>query len=136
MMVDSLSIYLGKLIGLAWLIVGIALFSKPQDFQGTVKDVAKSNAIMTLISFIPLVVGLAIVIAHNIWVEHWIVLITIIGWLTLICGIIRLFFHKEIMKKMAKAATNRKIFVWIGIIMFIVGAYLAGKGFFGHRFFF
>jgi hypothetical protein len=135
-MIDPLSIYLGKLIGLAFLIFGIALFSKPQDFQSTAKDVARNNAIMTLISFIPLVIGLAIVIGHNVWVEHWIVLITILGWLILFCGILRLFFHKEIMKRLAKMANNKKIFVWTGIVMFIIGAYLAGKSFFGHRFFF
>lgn len=135
-MIDPLSIYLGKLIGLAFLIVGISLFSKPQDYQNTCKDVAKSNAIMTLISFIPLVIGLAIVIGHNIWIEHWIVLVTIIGWLILIAGVLRLFFHKEIMKRIAKIANNKKYFVWTGIIMFLVGAYLAGKAFFGHKFFF
>jgi len=135
-MIDSLSIYLAKLIGLVFMIFGIALFSKPQDFQNTLKDVAKSNAIMTLISIIPLTLGLAIVICHNIWIQHWIVLITIIGWLILIVGILRIFFHKEIMKKCAKMANNRLYFVWLGIFMFIIGGYLSGKGFFGEKFFF
>ncbi|MBN2478693.1 MAG: hypothetical protein JXA94_00530 [Parachlamydiales bacterium] len=133
-MIDPLSLYLSKLIGLAFIIIGIALFAKPHDFQNTVKDVAKSNAIMTLISVCPLVVGLAIVIGHNIWVSHWIVLITIIGWLILVCGVIRLFFHKEIMEKMAKIATKKHYFVWVGIALFLVGCYLAGKGFFAEKF--
>ncbi len=135
-MIDPLSIYLAKLIGLAFMIIGIALFSKPQDFQSTVKDVAKSNAMMTLISIMPLVIGLAIVISHNIWIQHWIVVVTIIGWLILFCGVLRIFFHKEIMNRFAKIANNRQYFIWIGIIMFVIGGYLAGKGFFGNKFLF
>jgi len=133
---DPLSIFLGKLIGLAWLIVGIALVTRPQSFQDTVKDVAKSNAIMTLISFIPLVIGLAIVIGHNVWIKHWTVLITIIGWLVLICGLMRLFFHKEIMKYMAKTATNRSFFIFWGVILILVGGFLTAKSFFGQAFFY
>ncbi len=135
-MIDPLSIFLAKLIGLAMLIIGIAIFAKPQDFQNTVKDVSKSNAIMTLISIMPLVVGLAIIISHNIWVNHWIVIITFLGWLITAIGVIRLFFHKDLMKCMAKCCMNKKPFVITGIIMFVVGAYLAGKGFFGNKFFF
>ena len=133
---EPISIYLAKLIGLAWLIIGIALVTRPQSFQNTVKDVAKSNAIMTLISFIPLVIGLAIVIGHNVWVKNWIVLVTIIGWLTLLCGIMRLFFHKECMKYMAKTATNRSFFVFWGVILIIVGGFLTAKSFFGQQFFY
>lgn len=128
-MVDDLSIYLAKLIGLSYAFIGIALFFKPHDFQNTIKIIAKSNGIMSLISIIPLIVGLAIIIGHNIWVMHWVVLITIIGWLIFLKGILRLFFYKEVMKRWEKLAVNKKFFVWLGIVLFIVGLYLAAKGF-------
>ena len=133
---SALSIYLAKLIGLAWVVVGIALIAKPQDFQHTIKDVAKSNAIMTFISIFPLVLGLAIIIGHNVWIKDWVVLITIIGWLFFFCGILRLFFHKEIMKHMAKMAGNKSFFVFWGIFMLIVGGFLVAKSFFGQAFFY
>jgi hypothetical protein len=131
---DPLSFYLAKLIGLTLLILGIALVTRTQSFQNTVKDVAKSNALMTLISILPLVVGLAIVISHNIWIKHWTVLITIIGWLILLCGLARLFFHKELMKYMAKTAVNRSFFIFWGIIFIIFGGFLVAKSFFGTTF--
>jgi len=131
----TLSIFLAKLIGLTFLIFGISLISKPKDYQDTVKDISKSNAIMTLISVIPLITGIAIVISHNIWVKNWIVVITVIGWLIFFAGIVRLFFHKAIMKMLAKKALNKKFFIWIGIILFIVGGFLSIKGFYTERFF-
>ena len=135
-MIDPLSIFLAKLLGLALLIIGIAVFSKPQIFQDTIRDVAKSNAVMTLMSVIPLIAGLAIVLSHNIWKQHWIVVITILGWWILLVGILRLFFRKELMQRCTKFAGNKRAVIWIGVIMFAVGAYLAGKAFFGPRFFF
>lgn len=135
-MIDTLSIYLAKLLGLSFLIIGIALLFKTKDFQNTAKDVAKSNAFMTLISIIPLVIGLSIIIGHNIWEKNWTIIVTIVGWLIFIAGIIRLFFHKHIMKTCAKISKNKKAFVWAGIILIIIGLYLAGKGFFEETFLF
>ncbi|EKE21446.1 MAG: putative membrane protein [uncultured bacterium] len=129
-MIDYLSIYLAKLIGLSFIFIGAALFFKPHDFQNTIKGIAKSNAIMTLVTIIPLVVGIALITSHNVWVANWSVIITIIGWLIFINGIARLFFHKKIMKYCVKAANNKKYFIAWGIILFIIGLYLAGKGFF------
>lgn len=135
-MIDSLSIYLAKLLGLAFIIIGIALFSKPQDYQSTMRDISKSNAMMTFVSVIPLIIGLALVLRHNIWILHWVVVITIISWLILFAGIIRIFFHKQMMHKFSKIANKRRFFIWFGIFMFVVGIYLAGKGFFENKFFF
>lgn len=134
-MIDSFSIYLAKLFGLAFMFIGSALFLKPQEYQNTLRDIAKSNAIMTLISIIPLILGLSLVLAHNIWMLHWVVLITIISWCIFICGIIRLFFHKQLMNRFMKIANKRKFFIIWGIVLFVVGAYLTLKGFFGNRFF-
>ena len=136
MRVDALSFYLAKLLGVVLVIIGIALFSKTKHFQDTVKEVSKSDAFMTLISFLPLVAGTAIIISHNIWVKHWIVLITIIGWFIFLTGVIRLFFYKECMTYMAKMANQKNPFVYSGIFLFLVGAYLCGKSFFMHKFFF
>ena len=135
-MIDSLSIFLAKFLGLSLLIIGIALFSKYKDFQDTVKDVSKNDAIMTIVSIMPLISGLALVISHNVWEMKWIVVITIISWLILITGFVRLFFHKEMMKKMAKMSGNKNYFIYSGIVLFLVGLYLCGKGFFLEKFIF
>jgi uncharacterized membrane protein len=134
-MISPLTYFLAKLFGLVFIFVGAALFSKPDDYQATAKDVAKNNAIMTLISILPLVAGVSLIISHNIWIKNWPVIITVLGWVIFLCGIIRLFFHKHIMKYMGKQSTNKSFFVSVGILLFIFGAYLASKGFFGNKFF-
>ncbi len=130
----ELSIFLAKLIGLALLIIGIAILGKTKNFQDSVRDCSKNHAIMTLISFMPLIAGLAIVISHNSWDKDWTIVVTLVGWLILLIGVIRLFFHKDIMMKMAILAKNKNMFITIGIVLIIIGGYLAGKGFYGSKF--
>ena len=118
-MISPLNYFLAKFFGLVFIFVGAALFFKPQDYQANAKDIAKSNAIMTLISILPIVAGVSLIISHNIWVKNWPVIITVLGWVIFFCGIIRLFFHKHIMMYMGKQANNKSFFVSVGILLFI-----------------
>ena len=49
-----------------------------------------SPALMFLSGVITLPAGLAIVLTHNVWTADWRVLITILGWLAVIGGAIRI----------------------------------------------
>src|SRR6266853_523173 len=42
--------------------------------------------------------GLAIVLTHNVWVANWPVLITIVGWLAMVTGAVRLLAPQEAIK--------------------------------------
>jgi len=57
----------------------------------------KSFVIST--GYISLLLGLATVVLHNVWVWDWKVAITILGWSTLIKGILKIgfpeFIHKQ-----------------------------------------
>ena len=127
----SLTFYLAKLIGFSFALIGLSLIVRTENFQKTTKQISTNDAIMTLISIMPLVLGLAIVIGHNLWMTEWPVVITIIGWIILVCGVFRLFFHKALMKTMATYSTSKSLFQIIGIILLIVGLYLAYMGILG-----
>lgn len=135
-MTTGLSFYLARLIGLFLAFVGVALITRPQEFQQSVKDAAKDNAILLLISIIPLIVGIAIISCHNIWTNRWPLIITLFGWVIFIVGFIRLYFRAHFTKQMVLFANKKKHFVWTGVFFLIFGAYLIGKGFFGDCCFF
>jgi hypothetical protein len=128
---DTLTIYLAKLLGLYFFIVGLAVLFKTENFQKSIREIGGSDAIMTLISIMPLAVGLSIVLGHNVWLMHWSVLITIIGWIMLIAGVMRLFFHKKVMQMMLKKAEQKYFLMTMGVILTIVGAVLTYLGFVG-----
>jgi hypothetical protein len=129
MIYNDLSLYLAKLIGLTIFILGTAMVVNKSNFQKTAQEMSHSHAFVTLIAFIPLVIGLAMILAHNVWVMDWPVIITLFGWLIFLCGIIRLFFHNYIMKLLVKISRTGKKFLYGGIIMIFLGAILAYIGF-------
>ena len=75
------------------------------------------------------IAGLSIVRKHNIWVRSWQTLITIIGWLGLVLGILRMFFPQLYISKFRNensAFAVEIILIFIGIIL-TLKAYLPTK---------
>jgi len=94
----SNSIFLARLIGPVLLVVGIAVFAHQRDFHDIAAEFLTSRALMFLSGFVLLPAGLAIMLAHNVWTADWRVLITILGWLTAIGGVLRLLAPQVVLR--------------------------------------
>lgn len=77
-----------------------------------------------LSGYIALIIGLVTVILHNVWVADWRVVITILGWVTLIKGVVRIGFP-ETTKKLVPTFRDKPFLsqVWLVIAIFL-GAWL------------
>jgi hypothetical protein len=84
------SIFLAKLMGPVFLAIGVALIVNRAAFGAMTQEFLDSYALIFLTGLITLPAGLAIVLTHNVWTADWRVLITILGWLLLIGGAVRL----------------------------------------------
>ena len=82
------SLFLAKVIGLSCFIFGISLLLAKTAYQAAAKDYINHSGLQLLGGTISLILGVLIIVSHNIWQFDWRVLITIIGWLILIKGII------------------------------------------------
>jgi len=125
----DISIFLAKLMGFYLLIVGVAYFLKRPFLREVLQDFYNSPGLVLITSIINLILGLLIVLSHNIWEFNWKTIITIIGYLTLLKGICHLFFP-EWAKKMAKKIIEKDIFVYSGVISVVLGIYLLYHGYF------
>lgn len=124
----DISIFLAKVLGLYLLIMAIAMLVNGQRFRNMVNEVS-GNALIFFSGIMALIIGILIVVSHNIWVTDWRVIITIIGWLALIKGIVRLLFPEFVMKKVRVFVENNTAYYIITIILLIVGIYLVYAGF-------
>ena len=84
------SIFLARLMGPVFLLVGIALLANAAVYRAMVSEFLASHALIFLSGMITLPAGLAIVLTHNVWTADWRILITILGWLLVIGGAVRL----------------------------------------------
>jgi hypothetical protein len=120
-----LTIYLGKLLGLFTLITSFWLLTERQTAVSTIPALLGDRPAMVIFAIIALAGGLAIVLAHNIWSGGVLpILVTLIGWVMVIRGVLFLFLTPETTLHILAAMQFEQFFyVYLGI-PFVLGIYL------------
>lgn len=121
----ELSLLIAKEIAIIYIVAGLAIIIGQLNFQNIAEDLAKSPSLTLVTGLIGLIVGVILVMYHNIWVWQWTVLITIVSWLFLLGGII-LIIYPKILLTMGKFYKNSPL--W-GILMICFGLLF---GYFGY----
>ena len=86
----SNSIFLAKLIGPLALALGFGVLFNREAVRAVLDEFIRNRAILFLAGLITFPAGLAIVLTHNVWVADWPVIVTIVGWLTMFSGAMRI----------------------------------------------
>jgi hypothetical protein len=115
----EITIYLAKFWGSLFIILG--LLSIGAKLLERIIEYTEDKTITISTGYITFLLGLMTVTLHNIWVADWRVAITILGWATLIKGIMKIGFPEHINKK-AQMFKNQPV-LW-GFIIFLLGAWL------------
>ena len=123
----ELSLFLAKVLGLYLLIVCVALLVKRKMWLSMVEKLADSIPLMVVSGAFTLILGLALVVSHNVWTTDWRVIVTLLGWATIVKGMLRLFFPEKI-KPLAMKLAGNWLVIWV-LLFFLVGAYLIYIGF-------
>ena len=123
----ALSNYLAELWGISIVAVSLALLIKPKYLKRLFTEI-ENQATMLFWGIVSLVIGLAMILAHNIWAQNWQVAITILGWASLIKGLAVLFLP-ELTKKYAKKMENQQWLPIALVIMLFAGLVITYLGF-------
>jgi|ERR1700681_2434058 hypothetical protein len=123
------SIFLAKLIGPLLFFIGVSLLVNHEGFRLMADQLLRNFALIYISGTITLVAGLAIVNLHNLWVRDWRVAITILGWLTVIGGIVRIVVPQHAATLGAAELTQPALLITVGIVAGLVGAWLSYIGY-------
>lgn len=121
------SIFLAKLFGVYFLIVGVLWVFRKDLFTEIVHELVASKALLAVSGFISLSIGLAIAIGHPVYTFDWRGLITLLGYLAIAKGIVRVGFPDVSKRVIPKLVKN--YFHIMLIIVFLLGLYLTSHGF-------
>ena len=116
-------------MGPVLVVASMALFLRPQLPSDFLRAAKESRAILFVTGIIALAVGLAIVLVHNVWDGTWRTTITVIGWIIIIKGCVRLLAPEWTLKTAQKGVTNKALVRVVTGTLFIVGLCLAYHGF-------
>jgi hypothetical protein len=123
------SIFLARLLGPLLLAVGASILINPKPFQTMAGEVVRSITLVYLFGLFDFAAGLAIVLTHNVWAANWRVLITLIGWLTLIRGAVRILAPEAIMGFAAKVLRKKQMMPVAAAVTGVLGLVLCYFGY-------
>jgi len=132
------STLLAKLIGPPFLAVGLGLLLNQKTYWDMIDEVIRhpspiGNLLIYLSGLLSMVAGLAMVNVHPSWTRDWRVVITILGWLCVIGGVLRIVFPSfvgSIGASMLTSTSNSWI-IGEGVVFLALGAWLSFMGYGG-----
>lgn len=119
-----ITIFLANVLGWYLVIVSVLLLARRDLVINAMREMMRQRSVMLLVGIITLIIGLLMVVSHNIWVVGWPVIITIFAWLTLIGGLIRLFCPESVFKIWNKVVDRSEKMIACGVISLIIGLFL------------
>ncbi len=91
---------------------------------------AFNDPALIFVSGFPLfVAGLAIVRAHNRCEEGWPVVVTVVGWLSLLGGLTRILFSTRLAPIAVAAVHTTGVLPGVATVLLVAGAFLSFKGY-------
>ena len=111
------------------LAASISLFINGERQLEMAREFLESPPLIYLSGILVMAAGLAIVLYHNVWVLDWRVIITVLGWLAVIGGTMRIIFFRTV-EKLGEAMLDKSWALTLaGLVWLVVGAVLC---FFGY----
>lgn len=124
------SLFFAKLYGLCLVIVGLGLMFNLKTYQKMIADFFKNAALVYLGGILALLIGLIVVINHNLWVADWRAVITVLGWAGFIKGVWLIVFPRTIAAFTEVYQRKTGLLVAHAVLVLALGLFLAFKGYF------
>ena len=115
--------------GPLFMAVAAALLVNRHTVAGLVTGVLNRPEFIFFSGILTLLAGLAIVRTHNIWSAEWTVLVTVIGWLCVIGGIIRIIWPERVSSLREGMMRGENAVTAWALVTLLLGAFLTAKGY-------
>jgi hypothetical protein len=126
----EVSLFLAKVLAIYFIILSIAFLCRPVRTKVIIVAWKDNPPLLLLSGVLALLVGSLMVVAHNVWEMHWPVVITIVAWLSLIKGVLILFFPQCYQDALTKFLACKVSYHVNMIIVLLLGIFLAYHGFY------
>ena len=122
-------IFIAKVLGLYLIVMGAVVITKKRAVMPAVMDIAKNRALTLVLGALELIAGLAIVVAYQEVSVSPVGLISLIGYMMVVEGIVYLALPARRMQKLIRSFGNKQWYMAGAVISVLAGVYLAGFGF-------
>jgi hypothetical protein len=123
------AVFIARLVGPLFVAIGLGILLNRMFYADAVAEGVRSPVLIYLSGVASLLAGLAILNLHRAWSANWRVIVTILGWVLLISGIIRIalpWVTASIATTLYSAPAAMAV---VAVIVLVVGGYLSFEGY-------
>jgi hypothetical protein len=123
------SLFLARLLGPLFIVIAVGMLANQGLYHAMIGEFLESDALIYLSGLLSLVAGLAIVNVHNCWAVDWRLIITILGWLMVIGGVIRIVLPRVVVGIGMTIYGPPAAIIVVAVVALVLGAFLSWKGY-------
>jgi hypothetical protein len=120
---------IASLMGPTLVAIAAAVLLNLGSSRELVEQISRDPGVIFLSGILLFVAGLVIVRAHNIWAGGWPVLVTVLGWLAILSGLVRMLFPIRLAAIAVAVAQRPGEIIAGALVLLVVGAFLSFKGY-------
>ena len=123
------TLFLAQIMGVYFLVAGAGVLMNPERIKNAMGDIKQSYIIPYFDGVIALIVGLLIVLSHNIWDGLLTSLVSLVGWISVLEGVLMLTFPQKTISAMIQKLMGANLGRFMGVVLVVVGLYFIYNGF-------
>jgi uncharacterized membrane protein len=123
------AVLIARLAGPLFVVIGIGVLLNQPLYSGMVAEAVRSPILVYLSGIASLLAGLAILNAYRAWTANWRVIVTVLGWLCIVGGILRIALPRLTVPLATKIYSGPVAMMIAGAIVLILGGYLSFEGY-------
>lgn len=124
----DLTLFLARVLGLYFLAMGFALLLNSKHVKSAIDAFGKYPGLFFVNGLFILLIGLLMVVGHNVWNGGVSTLVTVIGWLALFKGLMWVLLPDRVIKSFTSWKESSNLFFIGGLVCLILGIYLGAAG--------
>jgi len=119
------AVLIARLAGPLFVVIGLGILLNASFYTGMVVEAVHSPTLVYLSGVASLLAGVAILNAYRAWTANWRVIVTVLGWLCVIGGIMRIVLPQIVTSLATTIYSGPAALTVAAVIVLILGAYLS-----------
>jgi len=125
----ALTVYLARFFGIYIALMGIVMMVRRKAILELMTAIIEQRALIFILAMLRVLIGLAIVLAHNQWRGTLAIVVTLIGWITLLRGIALMLLPADAERKVLTIFERSSQYHAAAIIAILFGLWLSYASF-------
>ena len=118
-----------RLVGPLFVAIGLGVLINAPFYVGAIVEATHSPTLVYISGIAALLGGLVILNAYRAWTADWRVIVTILGWIFVIAGIIRIVLPQIVTQLATTLYSGPTSLSVTGVIVLVIGGFLSFKGY-------